>query len=73
MVDWRKAADAGVVFAFLKATEASTFVDRRFAFNWSETKKNGIVRGSYHFFRPRSSVESQISNFLGVQGKLDHL
>lgn len=71
LVDWRKAADAGVIFAFLKATEASTFVDRRFAYNWSETKKNGIVRGSYHFFRPRSSVESQISNFLGVQGKLE--
>lgn len=71
VVQWDKCAAAGVVFAFLKATEASTFVDRRFAFNWSETKKNGIVRGSYHFFRPRSSVEKQVSNFLAVQGQLE--
>ncbi len=70
-VQWDKCAAAGVVFAFLKATEASTFVDRRFAYNWSETKKNGIVRGSYHFFRPRSVVENQVSNFLAVQGRLE--
>ncbi len=71
VIDWGKVAGTGVVFAFLKATEASTLVDRQFSFNWKETKKNGIVRGSYHFFRPRSPVEKQISNFLAVQGKLE--
>lgn len=71
VIDWDKVAGTGVVFAFLKATEASTLVDRQFSFNWKETKKNGIVRGSYHFFRPRSPVEKQISNFLAVQGKLE--
>lgn len=71
VIDWGKVAGAGVVFSFLKATEASTFVDRRFAYNWRETKKQGVLRGSYHFFRPHAPVERQISNFLNTQGKLE--
>lgn len=70
-IDWRRVANAGVKYAFLKATEASTFRDRRFIFNRANTAAMGIPSGGYHFFRPHSNVSAQIRNFVGAIGKLN--
>lgn len=70
-IDWKKTSEAGVVFAILKATEASSFKDKNFKAWWPAVKSNGIVRGAYHFFRPYAPIERQISNFLGSLPKLD--
>jgi len=56
-IDWTRAADAGVSFAFIKATEGGDRVDPMFRQNWRSAHRAGIPRGAYHFFyycRPAS-------------------
>ncbi|MAW85821.1 MAG: glycoside hydrolase [Phyllobacteriaceae bacterium] len=49
-IDWQKARQAGVSFAFIKATEGGDRLDERFHANWQAAKRAGIPRGAYHFF-----------------------
>lgn len=49
-VDWQTARQAGVSFAFLKATEGGDRVDPAFAQNWAMAEAAGVPRGAYHFF-----------------------
>lgn len=65
-IDWRKVAAEGCSFAFIKATEGASRQDPNFATNWAEAKRAGIRCGAYHFFRPLSPVDDQVTNFLSV-------
>ena len=49
-VDWAQARDAGVSFAFLKATEGGDRLDPEFHNHWQGAGRAGIPRGAYHFF-----------------------
>ena len=49
-IDWSVLASQGVDFAFIKATEGSSFTDPKFKANWSGAQKAGVVAGAYHFF-----------------------
>ena len=69
-VNWHAVAEAGISFAFAKATEGATFVDPQFSRNWAPMKDAGIVRGAYHFFRPAKPAESQVANFLKAVNEL---
>jgi lysozyme len=57
-INWQAVKNAGIRFAFAKATEGTTFVDSRFAYNLREMKRVGIVRGAYHFARPSTPLAS---------------
>lgn len=70
-IDWARVRNAGVKFVFIKASEGVSWVDPKFAVNWSEAKKHGIIRGAYHFFRPRADVGRQIDNLVNIVGKLE--
>jgi lysozyme len=48
-IDWQKVGDAGVRFAYIKATEGGDRLDPKFIDNWHAAKKAGIARGAYHF------------------------
>src|SRR5262245_45992334 len=48
-IDWRKVADAGVHFAYIKATEGGDHLDAKFLDNWRAAKLAGVARGAYHF------------------------
>jgi lysozyme len=48
-IDWRKAREAGVHFAFIKATEGGDHLDPKFLENWHGAKRAGVARGAYHF------------------------
>jgi lysozyme len=63
-VDWNAAAEAGIKFAFVKASEGANTGDSEFASNWAGMKAAGIVRGAYHFFHPEKAVSAQVDNFL---------
>src|SRR5437899_3040072 len=52
-VDWAGVAEAGIAFAYAKATEGTSFVDPQFPINWERMKSANILRGAYHFFRPK--------------------
>ncbi|MES2848791.1 MAG: GH25 family lysozyme [Bacteroidota bacterium] len=51
-------------FSFIKATEGSDDVDKRFKRNWRAAKEAGISRGAYHFFNPYKDGSSQAQNFI---------
>jgi lysozyme len=63
-IAWAKLPRQGVDFAYLKATEGSDHVDRRFSINWRAAHRAGIHRGAYHFFGLCSSGQAQAANFV---------
>jgi lysozyme len=63
-IAWAKLPRQGVDFAYIKATEGSDHVDRRFSINWRATHRAGIHRGAYHFFRLCGSGRAQAANFV---------
>ncbi len=54
-IDWGLASFVAQ-FAFVKATEGTVYTDPFFLANWEGAKKNGLVRGAYHFARPSSNT-----------------
>ncbi len=49
-IDWAAARDAGVRFAFLKATEGGDILDPAFKDNWRAARRAGVPVGAYHFW-----------------------
>lgn len=48
-IDWIKVREAGIDFAYLKATEGGDHLDIKFHEHWAAAKQAGIPRGAYHF------------------------
>jgi lysozyme len=63
-IDWAKVRTDHIRFAYIKATEGSDHVDRRFAENWSGASSAGIRVGAYHFFTLCTPGAAQAENFL---------
>lgn len=63
-IEWWKLKS--VHFAFIKATEGVTIKDPRFNENWDSSKKEGILRGAYHFYRPHIPAKEQFNHFKSV-------
>ncbi|MES1199747.1 MAG: GH25 family lysozyme [Pseudomonadota bacterium] len=63
-IDWRTLQNAGIRFAYIKATEGSDYVDPRFRANWEDTERVGLYRGAYHYFTLCRSGADQAANFL---------
>lgn len=64
-IDWNVlSAQAHVQFAFIKATEGSTYQDDRFAQNWAAASETNVFIGAYHFFRFESDGLEQAENFI---------
>lgn len=65
-IDWPTLAAQGIDFAFIKATEGSSFVDPRFAANLSGAKAAGLRVGAYHFFSYESPGATQADNVIRI-------
>jgi GH25 family lysozyme M1 (1,4-beta-N-acetylmuramidase) len=73
-INWLSVKNAGVTFAWCKATEATTYKDDTFTVNQAGAKANGILVGAYHFARPSrnpnitgaNSADSEAAYFWGV-------
>lgn len=65
-VDWTAVANSGMSFGVTKATEGATFVADTFVANWTGIRSVGLVRGAYHFFRPKTDARAQAENFLRI-------
>lgn len=65
-IDWRILSSADLSFAFIKATEGSSAVDKCFARNFEEAQKTGLAVGAYHFFSYDSSGAAQAENFINT-------
>jgi len=56
--------DVKIGFAFIKATEGRTLVDRHFERNWAKCRSVGMVRGAYHFYRANTDAAAQARAFI---------
>lgn len=65
-IDWDIIASQDISFAFIKATEGSTFVDKNFVYNFDEAQKSGLSIGAYHFFSYDSDGTTQAENFINT-------
>ncbi|NWG52754.1 MAG: glycoside hydrolase family 25 protein [Hydrogenophilaceae bacterium] len=63
-IDWRALAGDDVAFAYIKATEGADHVDPRFARNWADAARAGVLRGAYHFFTLCRPGAQQAENFI---------
>ena len=54
-VDWSAAAADGAQFAYVKATESTTYTNPDFAQQYDGSYDAGIIRGAYHFATPDTS------------------
>ena len=71
-IDWEMVKDKGsinkrpVTFVFIKASEGKSFIDKRFKKNYQAARKEGILCGAYHFYRPEVNSLHQFNNFKKV-------
>lgn len=72
-IDWEVLAGEGIRFAFIKATEGSSFVDRQFAQNYESAMKTSLRVGAYHFFSYDTGGQTQAENFISVVPADDRL
>lgn len=65
-IDWDTLASQNISFAFIKATEGSSYVDPYFAENYQQAQQTGLRIGAYHFFSYDSSGETQADHFIAT-------
>jgi len=68
-IDWKGLQSEGVDFAFIKATEGTTHVDDRFAYNWEEANRTDLKVGAYHFLSYDTAGETQAENYINIVEK----
>jgi len=69
-IDWEKLASQDVDFAFIKATEGSSYVDEYFYDNWQGAAQTDLYVGAYHFFSFDSEGQTQAELFIDTVGNL---
>jgi GH25 family lysozyme M1 (1,4-beta-N-acetylmuramidase) len=68
-VDWASASESGAQFAYVKATESTTYTNPYFSQQFNGTADTGMIRGAYHFALPdRSDGASQANYFVDNGG-----
>ena len=50
-VDFKRVAESGIKFVWIKASEGETIRDAKFQENYSAARESGLRVGAYHFFR----------------------
>lgn len=68
-IQWKRVRKAGVLFAFIRVSDGSTFPDPRFAQNWQGAGKVGLLRGAYQYFRPEESAVAQADLLITALGR----
>ncbi|SEG40797.1 Lyzozyme M1 (1,4-beta-N-acetylmuramidase), GH25 family [Actinacidiphila yanglinensis] len=67
-VDWAAAYSKGARFAYMKATEGTTYKDPTFNANYTHSYNAGFIRGAYHFARPDSSGGKTQADYFVAHG-----
>lgn len=70
-IDWEMLAGQGISFAFVKATEGSSWRDPLFEANLNGAESAGLRVGAYHFFSFDSAPETQAENFIAAVPETD--
>jgi len=68
IIDWTKIDNIEgsfpIEFVFIRATAGNDRPDNYFKQNWSNAKKNNIIRGAYHYYRPNENSLEQAALFI---------
>ncbi|MYS24102.1 Lyzozyme M1 (1,4-beta-N-acetylmuramidase), GH25 family [Streptomyces sp. DvalAA-14] len=67
-VNWTSAYTKGGRFAYIKATEGTTYKDPKFNANYTNSYKAGFIRGAYHFATPNSSGGKAQADYFVAHG-----
>ncbi|MFF2145956.1 lysozyme [Kitasatospora sp. NPDC058190] len=67
-VDWSSAAANGAQFAYVKATEGTSYTNPSFAQQYNGSYNSGLIRGAYHFALPGNSSGSAQANWFVDHG-----
>jgi GH25 family lysozyme M1 (1,4-beta-N-acetylmuramidase) len=62
-IDWRGVANTGVQFAYVKATEGSTYTNPHFHDDYNSAKAAGILTGAYTYARPDRRTPVQDADY----------
>lgn len=63
-IDWNAVkADENLQFCYIKSTEGSTFIDRRYQAHLRRAKEADLKVGLYHYFSSHSSGQAQFEHF----------
>jgi GH25 family lysozyme M1 (1,4-beta-N-acetylmuramidase) len=68
-VDWVGQAKFGIRFAYVKATEGTSYTNPYFAQQYNGSYNAGMIRGAYHFGLPNASAIAQADYFVSHGGK----
>lgn len=61
--NWAQVKGAGIQFAYIKATEGTTYVSPYCDRQWAEAQAAGLTIGLYHFARPNNAPEPEAELF----------
>jgi GH25 family lysozyme M1 (1,4-beta-N-acetylmuramidase) len=67
-VNWAGAYANGARFAYMKATEGTTFKDPNFNANYPNSYYAGFIRGAYHFATPNTSTGAAQADYFVANG-----
>ncbi|KIM47182.1 glycoside hydrolase family 25 protein [Hebeloma cylindrosporum] len=67
-VNWAAVKANGISFAFIKATEGTTFISSSFSSQYIGATNAGLIRGAYHFAHPDSSSGAAQAKFFLAHG-----
>lgn len=67
-VDWAGMRADGKRFAWVKATEATSYTNPRFAAQYNGSYEQGLIRGAYHFAIPSSSSGAAQAEYFSDHG-----
>ena len=71
VIDWSKVATQKktkdpIRFVIIRSSMGNNKIDSRYTQNYTEAKKNGLIVGSYHYYRPNENSNQQFENFKKV-------
>ncbi|MER7489056.1 lysozyme [Streptomyces sp. NPDC126497] len=67
-INWTSVRNAGIQFAWMKATEGTTYKDPRFNTNYPAAHAAGVIRGAYHFALPNASTGATQAAYFAANG-----
>ncbi|MFI7425697.1 GH25 family lysozyme [Micromonospora sp. NPDC049836] len=67
-INWTSVKNAGIQFAYIKATEGTSYKDSAFNTNYVNAYNAGVIRGAYHFARPNISGGAAQADYLASNG-----
>ncbi|MBM9507804.1 peptidoglycan-binding protein [Streptomyces sp. KK5PA1] len=67
-VDWTTVKNNGASFAYVKATEGTTYTSPNFSQQYTGSRNVGLIRGAYHFALPSNSSGTAQADFFVANG-----